>query len=254
MRGNSIKKIVIANWKMQLTLKESVALAKEVVRGVTETSGAIVLCPSFTALASVGALVHGKIALGAQDVFWEAKGAYTGAIGPRLLVEMGCRYVLVGHSERRRYCGETDSMVNKKVLAALAAGLIPVICVGETAEERREVRKDFVVMRQVAEAIRGVVLSGAQQLIIAYEPVWVIGSGQAVDPDDAEYMIQVIRHTLTDTIPPETLSRACRFLYGGSVDAKNVAAFTSRATIDGVLVGGASLNASAFFAMVQEVV
>ncbi len=248
------KKVVIANWKMSLTLRESIQLAKEVgaesanVKNVT-----IVLCPSFTALPSVGPLLPPAIALGAQDVFWEEKGAYTGAIAPRLLVEMGCRYVLVGHSERRQYFQETDSTVNKKVLAALRAGLIPILCVGENSDERRNGQKDYVVMRQVAEAIRGVTLIGAQELLVAYEPVWVIGTGQAVSGDDAEHMSHVIRHTIADTIPPVTMESRCRIVYGGSVDAKNVADFTRRSVIDGVLVGGASLKSRSFSGILAAV-
>lgn len=248
-----MSKIIIANWKMQLTLRESVELARDCVRALHAGSTTVVLCPSFTALPSVGTLLPAHIALGAQDVFWEERGAYTGEIAPRLLVEMGCRYALIGHSERRQYCAETDAMVNRKTIAALAAGLIPVVCVGETADERRAGKKDFMVMRQVAEATRGVVLTGAQQLIIAYEPVWVIGSGQAVAPDDAVHMMQVIRHTLLDVIPQETVSRSCHSIYGGSVDAKNVVSFTREQTIDGVLVGGASVKAASFLGIVEAI-
>ncbi|MDO8581355.1 MAG: triose-phosphate isomerase [bacterium] len=248
------KKIVIANWKMSLTLRESIQLAKEVSAESANVKNVdVVLCPSFTALPSVGPLLPQTVALGAQDVFWEEKGAYTGAIAPRLLTEMGCRYVLIGHSERRQYFQETDAMVNKKVLAALRAGLIPVLCVGENNDERRNGQKDYVVMRQVAEAIRGVTLLGTQELIVAYEPVWVIGTGQAVSGDDAEHMSQVIRHTITDIIPPVTMESRCRVLYGGSVDAKNVADFTHRNVIDGVLVGGSSLKSSSFFGILSRV-
>lgn len=248
------RKVVIANWKMSLTLRESIQLAKEVGASSAKVHTVdIVLCPSFTALPSVGPLLPHAIALGAQDVFWEEKGAYTGAIAPRLLVEMGCRYVLVGHSERRQYFQETDAMVHKKIVAALRAGLIPILCVGETSDERRNGQKDYVVMRQVAEAIRGVTLLGTQELIVAYEPVWVIGTGQAVSGDDAEHMSQVIRHTIADTIPPVTMESRCRIVYGGSVDAKNVADFTRRNVIDGVLVGGASLKSSSFSGILAAV-
>lgn len=248
------RKIVIANWKMHLTLRESIALAKDIMQGQKKNGVVdVVVCPSFTALASVGPLLSGGVALGAQDVFWEAKGAYTGEVAPPLLHEMGCAFVLVGHSERRHYCGETDAMVNKKVLATLREGLTPILCVGETNDERRAGQKDYVVMRQVAEAVKGAVLTGAQQLIIAYEPVWVIGTGQAVAPDDAVHMTQVIRHTLADIIPQETIERSCRVLYGGSVDAHNVASFTHTSLIDGVLVGGASLQAASFLATIAAI-
>ncbi len=254
MRSYTMKKIVIANWKMSLHLRESIALAKDVAKGIGDTSATdVVLCPSFTALASVEPLLSARVALGAQDVFWEEKGAYTGEVAPQLLVEMGCRYVIIGHSERRQYLHETDAMVNKKTVAALRAGLTPIICVGETGDERRSGQKDYTVMRQVAEALKGVTLVGSQQIIVAYEPVWVIGTGQAVSGDDAEHMSQVIRHTIADTIPPATMAHACRVVYGGSVDAHNVTDFTRRAVIDGVLVGGASLKAPQFLSLVAAV-
>lgn len=248
------KKIVIANWKMSLTLRETITLAQEVVQGVSGKSSVdVVVCPSFTALPSVGPLLRSTVALGAQDVFWEEKGAYTGAIAPRLLAEMGCRYVIIGHSERRQYFHETDAMVNKKVLAALHAGLIPIVCVGESNDERRNGQKDYVVMRQVTEAIRGAVLLGTHALIVAYEPVWVIGTGQAVSGDDAEHMAQVIRHTIADTIPPVTMESRCRIVYGGSVDAKNVSDLTRRSVIDGVLVGSASLKSNSFLGILAAI-
>lgn len=254
MYDGDMRKIVVANWKMNLTLRESLQLAKDVVAESAKVHNVdIILCPSFTALPGVGPLLPRAIALGAQDVFWEEKGAYTGAIAPRLLVEMGCRAVLVGHSERRQYFQETDAMANKKVLAALRAGLTPILCVGETSEERRAGQKDYVVMRQVQEAMRGVALLGTQELLVAYEPVWVIGTGQAVSGDDAEHMSQVIRHTIADVISSVAMERRCRILYGGSVDAKNVADFTRRSVIDGVLVGGASLKSSSFFGILAAV-
>ncbi len=248
------RNIVIANWKMHLTLRESVSLARDVVKESLKMKKTdVVLCPSFTALPSVGPLLQGGITLGAQDVFWEDLGSYTGEVAPRLLKEMGCTHVIVGHSERRQYLHETDAMINKKVLAAISAGLIPVICVGESADERRNGQKDYIVMRQVAEAIRGVGLVGTQELIVAYEPVWVIGSGQAVSGDDAEHMSHVIHHTIADTIPPEVMKQRCRIIYGGSVDAKSAGDFTRRAIIDGVLVGGASLKAQSFTSIIHVI-
>lgn len=249
------KKIVIGNWKMQLTLRESVVLAKDIVKKIPERKRGtdVVVCPSFTALPSVHSLLTADITLGAQDVFWSESGAYTGAIAPRFLTEVGCRYVIIGHSERRQYCGETDAMVQKKLAAALHAELTPVLCVGENAEERRNGQKDYVVMRQVTEAIRGVTLVGKQALIIAYEPVWVIGTGQAVPREDAEHMAHVIRHTIADVVPPATMEERCRIVYGGSVDGKNVTQFTQSSVIDGVLVGGASLKAQSFATIVGAV-
>ncbi|MBI4276681.1 triose-phosphate isomerase [Candidatus Uhrbacteria bacterium] len=246
---------IIANWKMNLTLQESIALAEAVeqrVRTLPERIS-VLLCPSFTALPSVQALVRTCL-LGAQDVFWEERGAYTGEIAPRMLRELGCRAVIIGHSERRAHCGETDAMVRQKVAATIAAGLIPIVCVGETRAERDEGKKEQIVHHQVVEAFSGK-LSGtfASPVYIAYEPVWAIGSGNAVEPTEAEQMHALILHALRESFSQEVIDKSFRVLYGGSVDRRNVAGLLAEPHIAGCLVGGASQNVKDFCALLEAV-
>ncbi len=246
------KTLVIANWKMQLNSADSVALAKEVVRlwagqAAGRSDIEVVACPSHVALSAVHEILNGTpVAMGAQDVFWEDKGAYTGEISPVTLKELGCEYCLVGHSERRGFLGETDEMVQKKTAALLRHNIIPVVCVGETMEERRAGKRDAVVIAQVQAAIKGNRPVGTQKLVIAYEPRWVIGSGQAVAPDDAASMHRLIRDTLYENLPADVVDRQTTVIYGGSVDAGNMGGFIKLDVIDGVLVGGASLKAPEF--------
>ncbi|OGL72440.1 triose-phosphate isomerase [Candidatus Uhrbacteria bacterium RIFCSPHIGHO2_12_FULL_57_11] len=245
---NLIKRYVIANWKMQLSVAESETLALDELASCGEMNEGleVVICPSFTALERVGKAVKGSLcALGAQDLFWEAKGQYTGEVSAATLKELGAKYVIVGHSERRQHLGETDLMINKKVLQAVKSGLVPIVCVGETKEERRTGKRDAVVERQVRAALQGVKLVGSQELLIAYEPVWVIGTGQAVDPEDAARSHMVIRETLRDLFPEPVAQRA-HIIYGGSVDSKNIDGFVRFPEIEGVLVGGASLKPREF--------
>ncbi len=248
---------LIANWKMQLNESESEALAKEIVRlwagqAVSRPNVAMALCPSHMALPSVAATLKGTpIALGAQDVFWEGKGAYTGEISPATLKELGCEYCIVGHSERRQHLGETDAMVNRKALALLEAGITPIVCVGETMEERRAGTRDAVVIGQVRAALSETRLVGNRKLIIAYEPRWVIGTGQAVAPSDAAEMHALIRATLHEIFSDDVVEQKCAIIYGGAVDEKNVAGFLETEVIHGVLVGGASLKAKEFVAMAE---
>ena len=247
------KTIIMANWKMKLYGKEAEELAEEFTKlykpfGEVE----VVLCPDYLNLQTVSKKIKGKeIKLGAQDCFWEESGAFTGEVSPRSLKEVGCEYVIIGHSERRTFLGETDEMVNKKVLAVLKEGLIPVICVGETFEERQEGNKDFVVMNQVSKALEGVDI-GNNELVIAYEPVWVIGSGQAVMPEEAEHTHQVIRQVLVDKFELDTVKEKIRIIYGGSVEPLNIQGFLAMNNIKGVLVGGASLDSNIFNELVKS--
>lgn len=212
-----------------------------------------VLCPTFISLQSVAAQLKDKeIFLGAQDCFWEEDGAFTGEVSPKNLKELGCRFVIIGHSERRSHLLETDEVVHNKVKAALRQGLVPIICVGETFEERQEGAKDFVVMNQVTKAIEGLELDAEDQLIVAYEPVWVIGSGQAVAPEEAEHTHQVIRQVLIDHFEPATVKERVRIIYGGSVDSSNIKDFFAFQNIDGALVGGASLEPETFNNLIQQ--
>jgi len=249
------KTIVIANWKMNLKPADSLQLAEEVAKQEQDWPAEVevVVCPTFDSLKDVALkLSKTKIGLGSQNCFWEDEGAFTGEVSPKVLKELGCRYAIVGHSERRQYLGETDEMVSKKVMAALRNGLVPVICVGETFEERKEGRKDFVIMEQTRKALKGVKLLSDDHLIVAYEPVWVIGSGQAVLPEEAEHANRVIKQTLLDSFPLAMVDGQTRIIYGGSVNPGNVKGFTGQPTVDGILVGGASLNSATFGELIKQ--
>jgi len=251
------KKFLIGNWKMQLNSADSVALAREIVRlwagqAALNQNVVMTLCPSHVALSAVHAEVNGtSVYMGAQDVFWEDKGAYTGEIAPATLREFGCEYSLVGHSERREFLGETDEMVRRKTAALLRHNIHPIVCVGETMEERRSGRRDAVVINQVRAALKDNRPFGTQRVIVAYEPRWVIGSGQAVSPDDAASMHQLIKETLYDLLPADIVENQCAIIYGGSVDSSNLAGFLQVDVIHGVLVGGASLKAAEFVKMAE---
>lgn len=253
----SDKKIIVANWKMRLTIDESLALAREyrerfAAHGLSAV--AVTACPSFEALSAAAQVFKGSsIMLGAQDLFWQERGAYTGEISGSMLRAVGCSSVIVGHSERRKYLNEDDAMVNAKVRAALGAGLAPVLCVGETYEERRENHTDLVIMRQVIEGLKGIPLKPDQHIVLAYEPVWVIGTGQAIDPDMADHATQVIKQALIDLYPLDIIARQTRILYGGSVDDENINDFLALPLISGALVGAASIDSDLFFSMVAKV-
>lgn len=247
-------KYVIGNWKMQLSEAASTELAKQVAaRLVVPPAGVtVVVCPSFSALEAVHPVLVGKpIALAAQDVFWEEKGAYTGEVSPLTLKELGVEFCLVGHSERRQHLGETDEMVNKKVHALLGAGIHPVICVGETADERAAGKQDSVVITQVRSALAAVAPVGTQKILIAYEPRWAIGTGKAAAPADAAAMHSIIRETMYELLSEDYVNRQCAILYGGSVDATNVAGFLAAENVHGVLAGGAALKAEEFAKLVE---
>lgn len=247
--------LVLANWKMNLSVAESVQLAKKIASALSLASSSIEVgvCPTFPALPGVAlALKRKKLALGAQDVFWKQAGPYTGEVSAKVLKELGVRYVIVGHSERRQYLKESDDMVRQKVAALLAEGLIPVLCVGETFAERQVGQKDVVVARQVAAALQGLSLPVGSELVVAYEPVWVIGSGQAVAPEEAFHTAQVIHQSLIDMFSTAVVVRQVRLIYGGSVDPSNITSFIRPKLLSGVLVGGASLDAKRFAALLKE--
>lgn len=247
--------LVLANWKMNLSLTASIAVSRTLVRGRRRLGKhlELVLCPTFPALEPVAKLISGKgISLGAQNVFWKPAGPYTGEVSPAVLRELGVRYVIVGHSERRQYLKETDAMVRQKVGAVLAEGLVPVLCVGETFAERQVGQKDLVVARQVEAALNGVELTLSHELVVAYEPVWVIGSGQAVAPEEAFHTARVIRQSLLDSFPAAVVDNQVRIIYGGSVDPTNIASFINPGVLSGVLVGGASLEPKRFLELLQQ--
>ncbi len=253
--SNKLLPIVLANWKMNLSVAESVALAKVLVRslGKSKLKYELVLCPTYPALSAVGAVIKGSgIGLGAQDVFWKSMGPYTGEVSPSVLREMDVNYVLVGHSERRQYLKETESMIHQKLLAALNEGLTPVLCVGETFAERQSGQTDVVLARQVTSALQGAVLSVERTLIVAYEPVWVIGSGQAVGQVEAIHASKVIYQSLLEVLPSEQVATQVRIIYGGSVNSHNITVFTCGNNLNGVLVGGASLEFNQFGALLKQ--
>jgi len=248
--------LVIANWKMKVAGEEAVNLARKVVKAAAKYSQAeVVLCPAFTEIAVVSQAVKGtSVKLGAQDCFWEATGAFTGEVSPQALRAYGASYVILGHSERREHLAETSAMIHKKIKTAQDTGLTPILCIGESFSERAEGQKEVVLIRELHEALNGLWLNEKQSLVVAYEPIWVIGSGQAVSGEEAEHTHQVIKQTLFDLFPTSVVAEQIKIIYGGSVDPENVAQFTAQPTVDGVLVGGASLDAVIFSALVAAAV
>jgi triosephosphate isomerase (TIM) len=246
--------LVVANWKMNGTVAQARVLAAGVRDGLRRPRGVdVVLCPPFTALGAVGDLLGGgPIALGAQNSHWEPAGAFTGEISPVMLAELGCRYVLVGHSERRKDFGETDEQVNRKVRAVLAAGMTPVLCVGETTEERGQGLTFTTVEGQLRAGLAGLDAAAIAFCVLAYEPVWAIGTGLNATPAQAEEVHGYLRGLLSELATKEVAQRV-RLLYGGSVKPDNAAALTTEPDIDGALVGGASLNPQGFVAIVKRV-
>jgi triosephosphate isomerase len=241
-------KIIAGNWKMHKTLAEACDLAREIVQGVgPQTKAEVVLAPPYTALSTVAAEISGsKVLLSAQDTFWEEKGAFTGAIAPGMLADVGCTYVIVGHSERRQHFGDDDEAVNRKVHAVLAAGLKPIMCVGETLGEREDGKTFAVVETQVLNGLAGFPVSEHERLVIAYEPVWAIGTGKTATPDQAQEVHRLIRNLLADTLGTTDIP----ILYGGSVTPDNAATLMAEPDIDGALVGGASLKAASFLGII----
>jgi triosephosphate isomerase len=232
-----------ANWKMNKTSAEAEAFVRQILPDLIAIGGVErVICPPATALPALAQLLKGKgIGLGAQNMHWEEKGAFTGELSAAMVKEW-CAYVIVGHSERRGLFGETDEMVAKKVKAALAAGLIPIICVGETLVENEAGRTDEVVRRQMSAAYAGLTAEQSARTIVAYEPVWAIGTGRAAHgPDASRVVSQSIRSVLSASFGP-VVAGGVRVLYGGSVTPANIAEFLSEPEIDGGLVGGASLK------------
>jgi triosephosphate isomerase len=245
---SELTKLIAGNWKMHKTLAEARELAREILQGVgPETRAEVVLAPPYTALSAVaGELTGSVVKLAAQDTFWEEKGAFTGAIAPGMLVDAGCTYVIVGHSERRQHFGDTDEAVNRKVKAALAAGLRPILCVGETLAEREAGRTFTVVETQVRHGLAGFPASERERLVIAYEPVWAIGTGKTATPQQAQEVHRLIR----DLLPEVLGTAAIRILYGGSVTPGNAATLMAEPDLDGALVGGASLKAASFLGII----
>jgi triosephosphate isomerase len=244
--------IVAGNWKMHNTVAESIALAKAIKEGSTAIkNGEVIVAPTFTALFSVGEAIKGsKVLLAAQDMYYEDKGAFTGEISPGMLKDVGCTYVIIGHSERRKYFHEQNNDVNLKVKKALMAGLKPIMCVGETDEEREKGVTQDVVGRQIKEGLSGV--EKIEDVVIAYEPVWAIGTGKVATPAQAQEVHAFIRGILKNLYGGSTADDV-RILYGGSVTKDNIGDLIAMADIDGALVGGASLKADGFLGIIYNI-
>ena len=243
---------VAANWKMHKTRGPAEQLARDIVRAIADVRGVeVAICPPATALDVVGRVLAGTpVLLGAQTMHEEAHGAFTGEISPTMLVDVGCRCVILGHSERRQWYGETDEALTRKVRSAIAHRLIPIICVGEKLVEREARQTDAIVTEQVEAAVSGVGEQSDVPLVIAYEPVWAIGTGRTATGEEANRVAALIRWVVSSSCGGPA-GDAVRILYGGSVKAENAGEFLGQPEIDGALVGGASLEAKAFAAIVR---
>jgi triosephosphate isomerase len=246
------KKFIAGNWKMNTTIDEAVALAKAVVGKMgTITDVDIAICPPYISLKAVSEVVKGtSVKLGAQDVHWEAKGAYTGKVSCAMLKSAGVEYVIIGHSEQRQYFNETNETVNKKVKATLATGLLPIVCVGETLDERKTGKLFSVIESQTKGAFAGISKADALKCTIAYEPVWAIGTGEVATPDQANEMHVFIRKQVAGLYDGESAGKM-RIQYGGSMKPDNAKSLLALSDVDGGLIGGAALKADDFFGIVQ---
>jgi len=245
--------LIAGNWKMHNNIPESLDLVRKILYGVQNiTVLDILVCPPFTALKSVYDLIKGSnIKLVAQNVHWEMKGAFTGEISPLMLKDVGCEYVIIGHSERREYFKETDDIINKKIFAALKVGLKPIVCIGEKLEERESGVTEKVLEQQITEGLKGLSNEDMENITIAYEPVWAIGTGKTATPEIANTTQSFIRNKIKE-IFNENIAEKIRILYGGSVKADNAKALLEQEHIDGALVGGASLDAENFIKIIKS--
>ena len=242
--------LIAGNWKMYKTTGEAVALVRAILDGL-RTEREVVVAPPFTALSAVAPLLRGtSMGLGAQDMHWEKEGAFTGAVSGPMLRDAGCTHVIVGHSERRQLFGDTDEGVARKAGAALAHGLVPIVCVGETLAERESSRTMEVVERQVERALRTITPQQAAGIVVAYEPVWAIGTGRVATPEQAQEVHAFIRKLIARS-HGDAVAAALRILYGGSVKPDNAGALMAQPDLDGALVGGASLDAASFLKIVD---
>ncbi len=245
------KPLIAANWKMNKLHRDALVFAEKLLLTFKNQGDCeVLICPPYTSLAALGRAIEGSpILLGAQNVYWEEQGAFTGEISAAMLVDCGCRYVIIGHSERRGQMAESDQEVNRKVKAALAGSLIPIICVGETSEQREAGLTQEVVATQLQAALEGCAVPAGFWPVVAYEPVWAIGSGRSASAEDAEEVAALLRREFEEAakIPGDTL----RVLYGGSVKSTNIADFMQGENVDGALVGGASLEVEEFCRLIE---
>jgi triosephosphate isomerase len=243
---------ITGNWKMNKTVREALDLVRQLKVAISGTEGVeVAIAPPFTALYTVHKELEGSsIRLAAQNLFWEEKGAYTGEVSPLMLKEVGCQYVIIGHSERRQFFGEMDETVNRKIRAALIQGLNPIFCIGETLKEREGGKTFSVIERQVEGGLKDLSEKQMKTLVIAYEPVWAIGTGKTATPQQAEEIHQFIREKMGKLYSRESAGRI-RIQYGGSVTPENIQGLMSQEDIDGALVGGASLKSETFLKIVR---
>jgi triosephosphate isomerase (TIM) len=244
--------IIAGNWKMNKTIAEAVLLSRQVREAVAEIKGVeVVLCPPFTALSAVKDVIsESKVGLGAQNMFWADQGAFTGEVSP-LMLKGWCDYVILGHSERRQYFGETDEGVNKKVKAALAHGLKPIVCVGENLAQNEAGETVTFVGGQVKAAFAGLSADDAVKVVVAYEPIWAIGTGKNAEPADANRIIKQAIRSVLAALYGDSVAQQIRIQYGGSVKPDNIEAYMAQPDVDGALVGGASLKADSFVVLVK---
>jgi triosephosphate isomerase len=247
--------IIAGNWKMHRTISEAESLVKGLLLELPDVSDVdVVLCPAFIALAKVADMVsQTPVRVGAQDMHWEKEGAFTGEISATMLRDVFCRYVILGHSERRQYFGETNATVNRKAKAALAASLRPIVCVGETLDQREKQDFKAIIRTQVQESLEEIFGDEAEEVVVAYEPVWAIGTGRNATPAQAQEVHALIRATLSEMMGAKVGAKI-RIQYGGSVKPANAAELLGQADIDGALVGGASLDARSFAAIVKAAI
>jgi triosephosphate isomerase len=244
--------IIAGNWKMNMTATQARELASKLIPLVSSVKDRdIVLAPPFTSLAAVAETIKGtNIGLAAQNLHWEDKGAFTGEISAEMLLDLSCRYVIIGHSERRQFFGETDDTVNKKVKQALKKGLLPILCVGETLTERDAGKLNEIISRQVTVGLKDISAEDMKKFVIAYEPVWAIGTGKTATPEQANEVHALIRQKVK-AFSSADIAEGLRIQYGGSVTPENVSTLMAMPDIDGALVGGASLKPESFAALVN---
>lgn len=238
--------LLAGNWKMNLNLVQSVELARAIKDGAGSASGEVAVCVPFTAITVVAEILRGSpVKLGAQDLYWEASGAYTGEVSAAMIADAGGQMVIIGHSERRKLFGDTDEWVNKKLAAALKGGLTPIVCIGETLEERESQKTWRVLETQIAGGLKGFAPADLSKVVIAYEPVWAIGTGKTATPAQAQEAHLFVRAQLKK-LYGDGFAAGTRVLYGGSVTADNVDSLMAQPDVDGALVGGASLKKDSF--------
>jgi triosephosphate isomerase len=246
--------LIVGNWKMNKTTKETRNFClrlKNELAGLKDRQVEVAVAPPFPALAvGAEALLGSSISVSAQDVFWAESGAFTGEVSPSMLLDAGCRYAIIGHSERRQYFCENDESVNKKAAALMKAGLIPIVCLGESLAERQGGLAFSVVERQLRMGLKDLAVKNPKDLVIAYEPVWAIGTGQTATPQQAQEIQALIRQRLKERFPRE-MAEGVRILYGGSVKPDNTAELMAMEDVDGALVGGASLEIASFAGIVR---